>query len=230
MVQGNAFQLCILFGTPVYLTGSYFLLLLFLSWRQLAAGRMQEAFLFAFAVTASLMVHEFGHVFAAKRNGFQSRVVFVGLGAVTIPNGESKGWSGVLLSVAGPAAGFLLALIMFYGFGPANQMPFLDYVLGNTYANDGTLWPYLQLVFVKIGVFWSIFNLMPILPMDGGHALRDFLCTFMRSHKATAIASRVSVGVSVPLAIWLFQVGFVFGALLVGFMAWQNFESLSQNR
>lgn len=219
-------QICVLFGTPVYLSGSYFLLLLFISFRELQYGRLQEAFLLAFAVTLSLIVHEFGHVWAAKLNGHRSRVVLVGMGAMTIPDGESNGWKGVRLSLAGPAAGFLLAFAAYYGFAPAKNLPFWDYVLGSGYIADGTLWPYLQLILVKIGIFWGIFNLLPILPMDGGHALRDFLTTFMRPYKANAIATRVSVAVAIPLIFLLFKVGFTFGAILVAFMTWQNFESI----
>lgn len=222
-------QLFVLFGTPVYLSGSYLLLLLFFCFGSLSSSNFQEAFLIAFAVTASLIVHEFGHVWAAKKNGHSSQVVLMGIGAMTIPSGESHGWQGVRLSLAGPIAGFILALVAFYGFAPANELPLWDYVLGARPAADGTNWPFLQLLLVRIGILWGIFNLLPILPMDGGHALRDFLSTFMRRNKADGIAARVSIAVAIPVIFFIFQAGFMIGAILIGWMTWQNYESLRRN-
>ncbi len=231
IATANAFQLCILFRTPVYMTGSYLLLLLYFTFRQLMAGHMQEAFLLAFAVTASLMVHEFGHVFAAKFNGHNSRVVFVGLGAVTIPDGESHGWRGILLSLAGPAAGFLLAFAMHVFFAPVGVPGLWDYAWGYPVMGDGTLWPYLHWLLVRIGVLWTVFNLLPIQPMDGGQALREFLTLFMRARKARFITSLVGAALAVGMAWWfLTQWNSLIGTLLLGFLAWQNFEAMKQNR
>lgn len=230
LAVGNALRLFVLFRTPVYVTGPYFLLLLFFTWPDLVSGRMELAFLFAFAVTASLLVHEFGHVFAAKWNGHNARVVLVGLGAITIPDGQDRGFRGMVLSLAGPAAGLALALVLYFFFSPEGTPEFQRYVLGRRIAEDGTLWPFLHHSLVQIGVIWTIFNLMPILPMDGGHALRDFLGMFLRARKAEFIASVVGLVVAVSLAWFFLSNNLLLAGLLVAFMAWQNWESMNRNR
>ena len=227
---GSAWRICILFGTPVYLTSSYLLLVvlgfMFTGWD------LERGFLWIFAVTASLFIHEFGHVFAARANGHSSEVYLWGLGGVTVPSGESRGWRGIFMSLAGPGAGFLAAYLLYLFAMPGDLRPdLLDYARGGSRypIADTTLWPYLHQKLVFIGMVWTFFNLLPIYPMDGGHALEDFLGLFMRRHQAAKLSALAGMLVGIPVAVLGLMNGFLIVGILVGWMALQNYERFRGN-
>src|SRR5215470_4636783 len=61
---------------------------------------------------ASILLHEFGHVAAFRLFRVDAEVVLYGWGGLAIPNRETRGtWAQVLVSLAGPFAGFCLAAV-----------------------------------------------------------------------------------------------------------------------
>ncbi len=218
--SGTSWRLGSLFGTPIFVQPGYLLLLLLFGYfasRGLPHAPFLAAFLTAFAVTVSLLIHEFGHVLAARLNGHRSQVVLVMMGGLTISSGESRGWRAVMLSLAGPAAGLLTWAI-------------LVFVVPASRAEDPTLWPYLWGMLVWINLYWSIFNLLPIYPMDGGQALQSLLKLFKRAFEAERISAIVSIVTALAVALWLYQFGFIFAVFLLAMMAYENWERLGRNR
>lgn len=127
-------------------------------------------------VLVSILVHEFGHALAFRALGERSKVVLYGMGGLTIP--ESATWGGlgrrtygtgqrVLISAAGPAAGFLLAAGVL-GVAVAGMLTMRS-LFENRYIQavfDALLW---------VNVVWGLVNLAPVLPLDGGHITRTIL-------------------------------------------------------
>jgi len=112
-------------------------------------------------VFLSVLIHELGHALAFRRFGHGASIALHGLGGRTSSTGgrplthrQELG-----LSLAGPAAGFLLGglVLALQHFTPVGQAGGL---VG--YAVGSLLW-------TNFG--WGILNLLPILPLDGGHAL-----------------------------------------------------------
>jgi Zn-dependent protease len=96
-----------------------------------------------------------------------------------VRSGESP-WAHILVSLAGPLAGFLLALltavtIFLLGGRVALQPDFFPYF---TYAVPPTVSQPLQYVIgfsLYINIVWGVLNLLPVFPLDGGQIARELL-------------------------------------------------------
>jgi len=235
-IQMPGTRLFELFGTQVYAQGSYLFILLLLTWRDITMAP-QLALVTAFVITLSLLVHEFGHVFAAKTNGHGSIVVLGGMGAFTMPSGQSRGWRQIWLSVAGPLFGLCLWAISWFIFMPPDAAEMghrlnVESIFspGRVYTSQwGPLLQYMWLRFCWINLWWSLLNLLPIYPLDGGHVLMEALRMNMRSVKAQRISATVGLLLGGGIAFFcLTQLGRPFGGVIAGFLAYQNWERLRQ--
>ena len=106
---------------------------------------------FALGLVGLLFVHEMGHVLEAKRQGLPVSVpVFIPfLGAmITMKEMPRDAWREARLAIAGPILGSLGALVL-YGVGVAYDSHDLK-----------------ALAF--LGFFLNLFNLLPVVPLDGG--------------------------------------------------------------
>jgi Zn-dependent protease len=106
---------------------------------------------FAVGFVVLILVHELGHYVVARLQGLHPALpVFIPfLGAyVAIKDAPRDPWKNGLISIAGPIAGGLGALVCF--------------ALGN--ANDSDL----LLALAYAGFLLNLFNLIPIFPLDGG--------------------------------------------------------------
>jgi Zn-dependent protease len=104
--------------------------------------------------TASLVIHELGHVRAARRiRGLEpTDVSLIWLGAATRMEGAySSGRDQIRVAIAGPGASLSLALL----FGAAAVLPLPESI------RDGLL----MLVFLNVVI--AVLNLLPVSPLDG---------------------------------------------------------------
>ncbi len=117
-----------------------------------------ELLIWVAAVFLSIVVHEMGHALASRRFGLSPFVVLYGMGGLTYSPGAERLGRGrrILITLAGPAAGLLLALGVF--------------VVANAWVKPGA--PPLLFVAVRtllyINVVWTFLNLLPVPPLDGG--------------------------------------------------------------
>jgi Zn-dependent protease len=106
---------------------------------------------FALGLVGLLFVHEMGHVLEARRQGLPvSAPVFIPfMGAlITMKQMPHNAWREARLAIAGPILGTLGALV-FYALGVAYDSRELK-----------------ALAF--LGFFINLFNLIPVIPLDGG--------------------------------------------------------------
>jgi Zn-dependent protease len=183
----------------------------------------------ALVVFASVLVHELGHAVVGRSLGAAPQIYLRGLGGVTLTPlarrltpGES-----IKLSLAGPLAGLLpavLSLALLVATNPSAQ----------AYASDSRLWgrllmgalegrtPFenLLFMFVTTGFFWTILNLLPVLPLDGGQVLAALLA-WVRKKPSLALSGWISAGVAALLSLLLFlrvlPGGFFLAILFAGF-------------
>ena len=102
----------------------------------------------------SVLVHELGHVFELRRQGVPaSAPLFIPfLGAVVgMKQMPEDAWKEARVALAGPVLG-TLGSVAVWGFGEALDSPLL-----------------IALAFT--GFFLNLFNLIPIVPLDGGQAV-----------------------------------------------------------
>jgi len=166
-------------------------------------------------VFVSILVHELGHAQMART--FRVPVQGITLhgfgGHVTHGGGASAGQS-LAISLAGPFAGLAL------GFGTLALSPMLpsNAVVG-TIVGD--------LLWVNIG--WSIVNLLPMMPLDGGNALRSALSLKWSRYKATRWAAMSGVTVGLVLVAVGLKTSGIFLALIGGYSVYLNWNTLQEH-
>lgn len=155
----------------------------------------------------SILVHELGHALAARKFGYHSTIVLHGFGGVTIiPHARFSRGQSIWVSFSGPLAGFLLAGVTFV----------LALVIKTEYQAVRTLIGFS----LFINIVWTLMNLLPVLPLDGGQILREILGPG-RLQAACFIGGIVAVLV-VAYAIKSQQ---IYLAFLFGYFAYINFTN-----
>src|SRR5262249_20445826 len=144
-----------------------------------------ETVLWVAVVFASILIHELGHAFTQRFYGGHPRITLYSFGGLAYCDDcDRSPRSQILISLAGPAAGFLFAaalILVLRGTGhlngfrrsmnPVDWTPYdLNYLMlnGKTSPRDTLI---SKLLYVNI--FWGLVNLLPIYPLDGGRIARE---------------------------------------------------------
>ncbi len=125
----------------------------------------------------TIMLHELAHVLMARLTGGDADDVIVWPLGGLIPVQPGPGLAAAFYaSVAGPAANLLLALFCMYPLYSSGELlpllnPFAGFTVGE---NDTVAQTAVRMAFVANWCV-ALINLLPVLPLDGGHLLRAFL-------------------------------------------------------
>ena len=115
-----------------------------------------------FIILLSVLFHELGHALTALFFKQQPQIELVALGGLTYHNGQKLSvWKQFLIVFNGPLFGFLL-------FAIATALLSVPSI---TQTAAGAVLVLIQVV----NLFWTIINLLPVLPLDGGQLLRILL-------------------------------------------------------
>jgi stage IV sporulation protein FB len=199
-------------GIPVRIEPTFFVVLVLL-------GLPQPWFhvvSWVLIATASVLLHELGHAIAFRTYGVKPSIVLHGFGGLTSGSGELTSGQRIVVSLAGPFSALLL-------FGlPAVLLE----MSGAVPAGDAAV-VLRQVVWINVG--WSLLNLVPVLPLDGGQVFLDVcdICTGGRGRRAAEV---VSVAVAVVLAVVALSYGLLFGAVMAGGFAALNLNQLRKVR
>jgi stage IV sporulation protein FB len=208
------FHLFSLAGVPVSVSPWYLLLLAYLAFGgQGVAGGM----ILAGCITVSLLAHEMGHALVARAYKLQPHVMLHGFGGVTGHERPTSQRSEALIVAAGPVAGLTTAALSYVALRYA---PISSPVTATVVQ---TMW-YLNL-------FWSLFNLLPMWPMDGGQLMRlgaGKAFKPARAERVTHITSIVVV-LLVALASYKVNLGGPMLMFILAMTAWQNYQALSMS-
>lgn len=173
-------------------------------------------------VFVSIVVHEMGHALAARSYGWAPWItlhVFGGLASYR-PTYETR-FSRLFISVAGPAAQLVFAGIIFLA---VLAVPGLVRGDGGGVAVTAPLFSFLLVV----NIVWALFNLLPVIPLDGGQIAREligFRDPEGGTRKALWLSLFVAGGLAVlGLALW----GDYFLAFFFGYMAYLNYSMIQQ--
>jgi Zn-dependent protease len=185
-------------GTVVYVHATFFVLLAWigvaggLEKGSLAAGA--EAVAFTTTLFACVVLHEFGHVFMARRFGIRTRdILLFPFGGVSrlerIPEVPSQEF---LIALAGPAVSVGIAVALFALLEIQGSAPQLEEFAGDVSFAE-------RLMLINAGL--AAFNLLPAFPMDGGRVLRALLAVRLDYVRATELAARTGQGIAVLFAL-----------------------------
>lgn len=165
-------------------------------------------------VFVSVLIHELGHATLARVYGHEPSITLYSMGGLTAwrPRPDFGPLRQVTVSLAGPMAGFAFGGAVF-GIAPAlpPDAPFAIQV-----AVRDLLW-------VNFG--WGLLNLLPVLPLDGGHALRS-LFHAARGRADDRLPLKISIVVGGAAAVGALLYGMFFAAMLAGTFTYENFRSL----
>ena len=193
-----------LLGIPVRVQPIFWLVAVMLglpggtSQRELAELAIWIAVLFV-----SILAHELGHAMAMRAYGRSAQIELWGLGGLTHwgPGPPVTPGKDIVVSLAGPGAGLLLGAIVFA-------------IASNVPPADGSLAAELVRQALWVNVGWGIVNLIPVLPLDGGHVLESG-ATWI----AGARGRRAAHGISLALAVGAGGLALYNRMLWVGFIA-----------
>lgn len=186
------------YGTAVRIHVTF---LLFLVWIWAAyyqrggAGAAWEGVAFVVLLFLCVVLHEFGHVFAARRYGVKTPDVtlwpFGGIASLErIPEKPSEE---LVVALAGPAVNVVIALVLMLILGGTTGIEHLQDI-------DN---PQVSLLAKLAGanIFLVVFNLIPAFPMDGGRVLRALLAMRMSHAQATQTAASIGQALAIGLGV-----------------------------
>lgn len=196
MVRGQTLPLGKLFGIPVGLDLSWFLIVAFLTW-SLADSWYPANFpdwapgiywlmglVTALSLFGSVLLHELGHALAAMAYHVpvrRIRLLFFG-GVAEMGDELPAPWPEMLVAGAGPFVSFVLALL-------SGMAAFVLWLLRiEPLEPIFGLFAYLGLMNLMLVAF----NLIPGFPLDGGRVLRGLLWWLTKNHQQ---ATRIAAGV-----------------------------------
>jgi stage IV sporulation protein FB len=222
-VQPTEFDLQFrLFGIPVRVLPWFWLLAALLGGDLL---RIDEGWKYLVAwmvvVFFSILVHEMGHALTARVFGYFPRVFLYQFGGVAMytPDSEYTAGRSILITFAGPAAGLALGLGTLVG----------TFVLATSQVHLQPLVEATLMFLIEVNIAWSILNLLPVYPLDGGQITRD-VCTSMNPRRGMIWTLWISVLVALLIALAAFSLRQTFLGIMFGLMCYQNFQMLQMRR
>jgi len=198
------------FGIPIEVQASFFLIVGLLGW----TGSAAHLAIWVAVALVSILVHELGHAAAARAFGSPASIQLYGFGGLTshMPTTVARD---LVVTLAGPFAGLAIGGVVFAlaeALGPLHG----DVRVAAIYA----LW---------INVVWSIVNLLPILPLDGGNALRAILHLATGSDRERTVRI-LSIAVAGAAGVWAWSAGYTFSSLFALFFVGTNLGALRSER
>ena len=155
-----------------------------------AAGVLFMALLFT-----CVLLHEFGHVVAARRYGVQTPdITLLPIGGVAqLERVPEKPVEELVVALAGPAVNVVIAALLALALGgvpsPSDGMAVENPGMGLL----------ARLFWVNVSL--ALFNLIPAFPMDGGRVLRALLAYRLGYTRATRIAASIGQAVAFGLGL-----------------------------
>lgn len=181
---------------------------------------VQGTLIWAVVVFFSVLIHELGHAFAALAFKQRAIVNLYALGGVTERIGQPLlPWQEFMCVLCGPLAGFGIV--------------FVAYFLKKMLVTASPVLQYsLEVAFV-VNLVWTVLNLFPVHPLDGGK-LFALILQKLFGFKGVKWSLLIGAVLGLCLALLFFVTGALFaGAIFLmlayeGFQAWKNAGQISE--
>lgn len=226
------------FGIPVRVHPLFWLMTLLLG---ASSGNAIRVLTWVITVFVSILIHELGHSFMMRAYGQNSYIVLYIGGGLTVPTSSRRNRRGdvlsgstqqILISLAGPFAGFLLAGLLLAMVAGMRGFITIDWFLGIIplphilLLNGGWVANSVLNTMLWVNVFWGLINLMPIYPLDGGNVARELL---VKADPRDGVRKSLWLSVvsgAVVAAIGLAFLSSMYMALFFGFLALQSYQTI----
>ncbi|MEL0628726.1 site-2 protease family protein [Psychromonas aquatilis] len=154
------------------------------------------SFQFAASLIVCLVFHEYGHIRAMKHFGMKTKgiylIPFIGGLAVTDEKINTR-WQDVVISIMGPTFGLLMSIFCVLMYWLTDSQFFAGLAAFNALLN--------------------LFNLLPILPLDGGHILKSISFSMNSKLGLVSCIAGALIGIVASYALNLTLLGFL---LIIG--------------
>ncbi len=226
------------FGFPIRITPWFWLVAIILSGGH---GNGLGILIFVLAVLLSLVIHELGHAWAFRYFGISSHIVLYQFGGLAIPDSFGSSWGrqslapgqSAMVSAAGPLAQIMAAILVilsvaFSGHG-MRSLGMFDAIIPVPDGASFTSPELNELIdsFCWVSLYWAVFNLIPVLPLDGGHITRDLLIV---GGARNPLPTSLMISLCAAGAMFLYgvQQGSVFICLLFFSLGYSSYMALHQ--
>jgi membrane-associated protease RseP (regulator of RpoE activity) len=202
--------------------------------------QLPDLLIWVVAVFISILWHELGHALVIRAFGHQPWITLYAMGGLTSHdprrNPRSAGnsaWGQVLISFAGPGAGFLLVAIILgiliatghrdnFIFGRISQYIPVPIILN---IGNERMAMFLNDIFL-ISVFWGVLNLLPIYPLDGGQIAREAFL-FFNPRQGIPQSLMLSIATALLVAFYMvFHYKSIFNGMVFGYFAYESYQIL----
>lgn len=155
-----------LFGVPVRVHPSFWIVSAIFGWPYLKLG-FGFLLLWIFCQFLAVLVHELGHVLMGRVFRAPGEILLMFMGGLAIrPYPIDERWKRLLVVAAGPGVGLL-----FYGLLWLFEEYGLQHMPVDLQVNFYFRMAIAMLMFMNL--FWSVMNLLPVFPLDGGLISRE---------------------------------------------------------
>jgi Zn-dependent protease len=194
------------------------------------------------ACFVSIVIHEMGHALTIRYFGWTPHIVLYSFGGLAIYDPSfsplqhggrrprKTGMTQILISLAGPGAGFALALLILVGLAISGYDSRIVLFGTQWVISEGDLLisgsaGRLVSDLLYINIYWGLLNLLPIYPLDGGQAAREVFLA--NSNDGVRKAMMLSFVTAVAIAGYSLMSGQTYLAFMFGYMAYMNYSALS---
>jgi len=200
-----------IWGFQIRAHPSALILLIFLVLPLLRQGLFLTALLWGVALGLSVLLHELGHALVIRTQGGDAVIVLHGFGGVTLSQGLRSPTQQIVVSLAGPVMNFGLVALAYVssgkvGTGPAAEL--IEY-------------------FFQANLMLGIFNILPIVPLDGGQAMRAVLLIFS-PRRAIGLSAWISLIILVPILAYAVAQRSLFLGMIGLFLFVSNYRDVSK--
>ncbi len=199
----GSFKIAKLFGIPVFVHWSFWLLFLVVVY----VGKTLPSIAFLSAYVLGLfgcvVLHEFGHALSARFYGVSTRdITILPIGGVArLDKMPEKPFQEFVVAIAGPAVNvaivLILSVLMYFSY--SFQFGVEEFAAHES-SDDTSMKLLYALLYSNVGLV--VFNMIPAFPMDGGRVLRALLSLRLGRSKATYIASIFGQVISIGFIIY----------------------------
>jgi stage IV sporulation protein FB len=180
----------------------------------------------------SILVHEMGHALAALAHGWQPSITLYAMGGLaSYQPTRHEPLSRILITLAGPFAGFVFAAVVAAGIVASGHT--IRFVWESGWSLP-FYWepPYARRAesvisdLLYINIYWGLVNLLPIYPLDGGQIARE-LFSLNDADNGVRLSLWLSVFAGAALAVVsLVKFHQQFQAFFFGYLAFLSYQEL----
>jgi Zn-dependent protease len=223
-----------LLGIPVRIHPMFWLVTLMFGLNQ---DNLSIVLIWIVAVFIGILWHEMGHALVIRWFGYLPWITLHGMGGLASydptrhrRNHGLTSTEDILISFAGPGAGFLLAallVVILFAAKQGDHLLFLPpfYIPVVVGLDNFRLQVLLNFLFYICG-FWGLLNLLPIYPLDGGQIARELFLRFnlrdgIRQSLMLSLVTALSIGI---YGATKYHSGFFL--IFFAYLAYENYQAL----